>query len=161
MLPMIRKAIRKDIPAIYALVCELAEYERLRKEVYATVESYLEDFDNGWFNALVAESNGQIIGITIYYKTFSTWKGKMIYLEDFIVTESERGKGVGKLLFEAFLDESKRLGANLVGTVTVLFSAVLLSLKVQHEPDPGDSKLIENKNPACLWPHLSLKLVQA
>ncbi len=114
MLPMIRKAIRKDIPAIYALVCELAEYERLRKEVYATVESYLEDFDNGWFNALVAESNGQIIGITIYYKTFSTWKGKMIYLEDFIVTESERGKGVGKLLFEAFLDESKRLGANLV-----------------------------------------------
>ena len=110
----IRKAERKDLPEIFALVCELAEYERLRHEVYATLDSYYEDYDEGWFKALVAERNGQVIGTTIYYKTFSTWKGKMIYLEDFVVTESERRNGVGKLLFEAFLDESKRLGAKMV-----------------------------------------------
>jgi GNAT superfamily N-acetyltransferase len=47
-----------------------------------------------------------IVGTAIYYYRYSTWKGKRLYLEDYIITEKERGKGAGKLLFERVLAKS-------------------------------------------------------
>jgi GNAT superfamily N-acetyltransferase len=110
----IRKATIQDISAIYSLVLELAEYEKSTHEVWATESDYRKDFSEGIFRALVAEVSGQIVGTAIYYTSYSTWKGKMIYLEDFIVTESERGKGIGKSLFNRFLLESRNSGAHLI-----------------------------------------------
>ena len=102
--PVIRAAKEADLEAILGLVRELAEYEKGLDKVSATQETYKDAFANGYFEALVAVADGDIIGIAIYYRTFSTWKGRMMHLEDFIVGEAYRRSGVGKLLFEAFLD---------------------------------------------------------
>ena len=110
----IRKAREADIPAIHQLVLELAEYEKGLHKVTTTAESYQKDYSNGAFDAIVAEKEGEIVGMALYYLVFSTWKGRMMYLEDFVVRESQRGSGIGGLLFEAFLRESKRQKVALV-----------------------------------------------
>jgi GNAT superfamily N-acetyltransferase len=56
--------------------------------------------NNPIFGFFVAEQNNKIVGLSLYYYRYSTWKGKRLYLEDIIVTEKERGNGLGKLLFE-------------------------------------------------------------
>lgn len=109
-----RKALPKDMPGIHALVRELAEYEKGLDYVTTTPESYTDDFSKGWFDAFIAEENDKIIGIALYTSMFSTWRGRMLYLEDFVVRESYRGHGVGKKLFEMFLDEARRQKAKLV-----------------------------------------------
>ena len=114
MRPTIRKAGLEDIPAIHTLVRELARYERAEDEFIATLEEYRTDFRNGLFHAMVAEVDGKIIGMTLYYWTYSTWKGKMLYLEDFVILESHRRTGIGTLLFDAFLEEARNHGCKLV-----------------------------------------------
>src|SRR4029078_3637974 len=98
----IRKAEIADVPNMHRLIKELATYEKAPSEVITTEESMKADgFGNHpLFQTLVAEADGKGIGIAIFYIAYSTWKGKMVYLEDLIVTESMRGKGVGKLLFD-------------------------------------------------------------
>ena len=103
----IRKAVEADIPAIFALVKELAVYEKAPDAVIATEKSYLEDFTAGFFSAHVAEWDGQIVGMALYYPAYSTWKGKMLYLEDFVVKSGCRRAGIGQLLFDAFVAEAR------------------------------------------------------
>ena len=110
---IIRKATLNDIPAIHQLVGELAAYEKAPQEFIATVEDYEKDFKAGIFDAIVAEVEENIVGMTLYYMTYSTWKGRMLYLEDFIVKEQFRRHGVGQLLFDAFLNEAKLLNCKL------------------------------------------------
>jgi GNAT superfamily N-acetyltransferase len=110
----IRQAERRDIPSIFALVQELALYENAPEAVITSVKTYEEDFDESHFEALVAEIEGEIIGMALYYMTFSTWKGKMLYLEDFVVKETHRRYGAGQLLFDAFLAKAKEKKCSLV-----------------------------------------------
>ena len=100
--------------AVLTLVKELAEYEREPDAVTATLDTYKESFADGHFNAMVAEVRNQVVGVTLYYGRYSTWKGPYIYLEDFIVTETMRGQGIGAALFEAFMAEAKRQGSPLI-----------------------------------------------
>jgi len=110
----IRVAQKADCPRLLELVHELALYERAPEEVTVS----LEEFEAAGFGekpvwkAFVAEENGFIAGFAIYYIRFSTWKGCRLYLEDFIVTEAYRGKGIGKLLFETIMQEAKDQGFN-------------------------------------------------
>lgn len=111
----LRSANATDLPAIHGLVGELAEYEKARPSFTATIQQYREEFAAGTFSAHVAESEeGEIIGIAIYYDTFSTWKGKMLYLEDFVVKDAYRGKGIGKSLFLAFKAEAIDRGCAMI-----------------------------------------------
>ena len=98
----IRRGRKEDIPRTLELIKELALYERAPHEVTNTVELMEHDGfgANPIYGFFVAEQDGVIIGISLYYWRYSTWKGKRLYLEDIIVTESERGKGAGKLLFD-------------------------------------------------------------
>ncbi len=98
----IRRGRKEDIPRTLELIKELALYERAPQEVTNTVELMEHDGfgANPIYGFFVAEQDGVIIGISLYYWRYSTWKGKRLYLEDIIVTESERGKGAGKLLFD-------------------------------------------------------------
>ena len=105
---IIRKAEVTDMEAIHALVKELAEYEKGLHRVTTSAESYRKDFEEGVFDAYVAEVNNEIVGMALYYMNFSTWRGKMLYLEDFIVKDSMRGNGIGAKLFDAFVEEAKR-----------------------------------------------------
>ncbi len=105
----IREGKKEDLPATLKLIKELATYEKAPDEVETTVEEMLTDgfSDNPIFYLLVVEENNTIKGIAIYYYKYSTWKGKCLFLEDIVVTESERGKGMGAKLFEAVIAVAK------------------------------------------------------
>ncbi len=107
----VRKALKKDMPALLHLVTELAIYEKEPTAVTATLKDYEQNFEDGIFDAIVAEQEGTVIGMALFFMTYSTWKGRMLYLEDFVVTQSHRRTGVGKLIFEAVLEEAKKLDA--------------------------------------------------
>lgn len=103
---IIRKAVREDCGPMLELIKELADYEKALHEVTLTLEEFIEDGFGGspvW-GAFVAEFEGEIVGISLYYDRFSTWKGRRLYLEDLVVTERLRGKQIGKNLFEATLE---------------------------------------------------------
>lgn len=104
----IRVGVRADLPKVLDLVKELATYERSPHEVVNTVEQMEKDGfgPNPIFGFFVAEEDQTIIGISIYYWRYSTWKGKRLYLEDIVVSEKERGKGAGKLLFDRTMQHS-------------------------------------------------------
>ena len=108
----IRDATEDDLPAIFALVNELAIYEKEPEAVTVTLEDYRENFRESNYFAQVAEtSDGEIVGMTVSYIGFSTWNGRMLFLEDFVVTESCRGQGIGRLLFDSVVEEAKKRGA--------------------------------------------------
>lgn len=110
----IREAKKEDCPRILELVRELALYEKAPEEVTIT-HGHFEESGFGphpvWW-AFVAETDGSIEGFALYYIRFSTWKGQRMYLEDLYVTEKMRGKGLGKLLFDRLIEESKRKKLN-------------------------------------------------
>jgi GNAT superfamily N-acetyltransferase len=110
----IRPATLTDIPAIHALMFELAVYEKSPESVATTIEEYQTDFEAGRFESMVAEIDGQVVGMTLFFMTYSSWKGKMLYLDDFVVTQTARRWGVGQLLYDAFLEEGKKRGCRLV-----------------------------------------------
>jgi len=108
----LRVAQKEDCPHLIELVNELALFEKAPEEVTVSLQEF-EDSGFGTnpvWKAFVAIDNDVIIGFALYYIRFSTWKGRRVYLEDFIVTEGYRGKGVGKLLFERIIQETKELG---------------------------------------------------
>lgn len=98
----IRIGTKQDLPRVLELIKELALYERAPHEVTNTVERMEKDGfgPNPIYGLFIAENERGIVGISIYYWRYSTWKGKRLYLEDIIVTEKERGSGIGKLLFD-------------------------------------------------------------
>ncbi|WP_375584774.1 GNAT family N-acetyltransferase [Cyclobacterium xiamenense] len=106
----VRKGKKADLPAVFRLIQELALYEKAPHEVTNSVEQMEEDGFGphpvyGFF-VVEKEDDASIIGTAIYYYRYSTWKGKRLYLEDYIITADQRGKGAGKLLFEAVLAKS-------------------------------------------------------
>jgi len=103
-----RKAVRNDLQAVLDLVVELAIYENEPEAVTASLSDYQLAFDENRIQIIVAEDESKIVGIALYYLTFSTWKGKMMYLEDFVVSESYRRTGVGELIWEALKEDCKR-----------------------------------------------------
>lgn len=112
---IIRKGNKSDLPAAFARVKELADYEKAADEVATSVKTYERDFDAGWFDLLVAETEkGENLGVMIYYDTFSTWKGRMLFLEDFVVTQSARRLGIGEKLWEALIVIARVKGCALI-----------------------------------------------
>ena len=103
----IREAVYDDLPAIYGLVRELAIYEKAEESLTIDVDEYRRLFHSGLFKATVAEKEDTIIGTCIYYDTFSTWRGKMLYLEDFVVNEAYRRHGTGQLLWDHLVAYAK------------------------------------------------------
>ena len=98
---------------MHALMFELAVYEQSPESVEATVEEYRQDFDKGLFEGLIAETEGRVVGMALYFMAYSSWKGKMLYLDDLVVTEAYRRRGIGQLLLDAFLAEARRRGCRL------------------------------------------------
>jgi len=107
----IRKAIKTDMSQVLNLINELAVFEKEPDAVEITVEDLLQ---NGFgnqpsFQCFVAEIDNKIEGIALVYPRFSTWKGKVLHLEDLIVSQNRRGLGLGS----ALLDEVVKYGAAL------------------------------------------------
>lgn len=102
---IIRKGLETDMQSVLDLIIELAVFEKEPDAVEITVDNLIKDgFSiNPKFKVFVAEENGVVIGIALFYERYSTWKGKTIHLEDLMVTESKRKLGAGKALYTAVL----------------------------------------------------------
>jgi GNAT superfamily N-acetyltransferase len=111
---VLRRGVETDLPQVLALIQELAVYERAPEAVTNTLAAMQRD---GFgpapiFHFFVLENPAaEIIGIALYYTAYSTWKGRMLYLEDLVVTEPARRGGFGRLLFDAVVAEARSTGA--------------------------------------------------
>ena len=104
----IRRAIKEDCPRLLELILELAVYEKAPNEVSVRLNEFQEAGfgDNQVWKAFVAVENGIIQGFGLYYIRYSTWKGCRMYLEDLLVTDKMRGKGIGKMIFDRLIQEA-------------------------------------------------------
>lgn len=110
----IRKAVREDCVRMMELIQELAIYEKAPDEVTVSLAHFEESGFGAnpvWW-AFVAEVEGVVVGMALYYVRYSTWKGQRMYLEDILVTEAMRGQKIGSHLFDALIIEAKEKGFN-------------------------------------------------
>ena len=111
---VLRRGVETDLPQVLALIQELAEYEKAPEAVTNTLAAMQRDGfgPDPIFNFFVLEDEAQkIIGLALFYTAYSTWKGRMLYLEDLVVTEAARRGGFGRLLFDAVVAEARATGA--------------------------------------------------
>lgn len=112
----IRKATKNDLPEVLNLIKELALFEKQPQEVTITLKQLEEDGfgKHPLYWIILAENNNEIVGMSFYYIRYSTWKGRCLYLEDLVVKEVYKQKGIGSLLFKATLDAAKDMNAKLM-----------------------------------------------
>jgi len=115
---IIRHGDEKDVPGMMKLVRELALFERAPEQVVNTEKMLLEDGfgKHPVYKVIIAEAadTNEVIGMALYYTAYSTWKGKMLFLDDLVVTESHRRYGIGRKLINEFLRDAKEQGVNQV-----------------------------------------------
>jgi len=150
----IRRAVKEDCPRLLELVQELATYERAPNEVTVTLEHFMEsgfgEKPVWWaFVALTPYPSPQaergeipkekIVGFALYYIRYSTWKGQAMYLEDILITNEMRGKGIGKLLFDRLIEEAKEKKFNRIIWQVLAWneSAINFYKKYNAEIDSG------------------------
>jgi len=104
----VRLANLDDVESIHELVRQLAVYENAEDKFIATVDIYKRDMENGTYTVMLIENQNEIVGMAFYFYIFSTWKGKSLYLEDFIISDQFRRRGLGKLLFDSLINEGKQ-----------------------------------------------------
>ncbi len=108
----IRKATKDDMPRVLTLIKQLAEFEKEPDAVLVTVQDLQNDGfgENPAFFCFVAEVDNTVEGIALGYNRYSTWKGKIIHLEDLIVNTKFRGSGIGSALLDVFVKHGYSLG---------------------------------------------------
>lgn len=113
---LIRDAVEKDMPGILSLIKELAAFEKAPEAVIVTVNDLARDGfgSKPLFKVWVAELNGEIIGMALTYTGYSTWKGKLLYLDDIIVREAARSKGTGRLLLDEVIKYAAKENARVL-----------------------------------------------
>ena len=113
---IIREGQKEDMKNVMQLIEELALFEKLPNEVEITEDDLIKDgfSEPSKFKTFVAEENNEIIGTALFYERYSTWKGRIIHLEDLIVTKQKRGSGVGIALYKSVLKHAYDLGAKRV-----------------------------------------------
>lgn len=106
----IRKGEKIDMKLVLELIQELAIFEKEPDAVVVTVADLERDgFGvNPLFYTFVAEVDGEIVGVALYYYRYSTWKGRTIHLEDLIVREKMRGSGLGFALYSEIIAQGKK-----------------------------------------------------
>jgi GNAT superfamily N-acetyltransferase len=105
----IRHAHIGDVQHIYDLIYELAVFEKAPEQMVNPVDDIARDGfgPEPAFIAFMAEYDGVVTGMSLCYIRYSTWKGKVLYLEDLVVKKAYRGKGIGKALFEFTLNYAR------------------------------------------------------
>ncbi|WNH14203.1 GNAT family N-acetyltransferase [Thalassobellus suaedae] len=126
----IRKAIKEDMSRVLDLINQLAIFE---KEPDA-VEVTLQDLENDGFNenpafeCLIAEVDGKVEGTAIMFHRYSTWKGKILHLEDLVVSEDMRGLGLGTALLDEVVKFGHTLGVKRINWEVLNWNAPAINL---------------------------------
>ena len=117
----IRKAVKIDAEVILALIHELAVFEKEPEAVIVTKTQIEQDGfgDRPLFKCIVAAVAEKVVGMALFYPRYSTWKGATLHLEDLVVTEKMKGKGIGTKLYKAFLSHADSLGVDRVEWVVL------------------------------------------
>ncbi len=112
----IRQGKAADLPAVHGLVRELARFEQAEASFIATLEEYREDLRDGFFAVIVAEdiATDKVVGMALYNFAYSTWKGRMLYLEDFVVDPEYRRYGIGQRLWDVLKERGRERGCKLM-----------------------------------------------
>lgn len=131
---LIRIATAADVPGILMLIRELAAFEREPDAVEVTEEELIHDGfgEPQRFQCFVAELNQKIVGIALFYPCYSTWKGKSLHLEDLIVTQSERGKGIGFALLQKFIAHAHDLGVRRIQWAVLDWNTSAINFYEKH-----------------------------
>ena len=113
---IIRKAVKADCAGALKLIKELAVYEKQPEAVTNNIQDMEQDGfgPQPVFYMHVAELQGEIVGISIYFIKYSTWKGRGVYLDDIVVTEHMRGKQIGAKLLQEVFNFARDIGAKQV-----------------------------------------------
>ena len=109
----IRDAVPGDTSDLLRLIGELASYERAPHAVEATAADLRRDLFGAAPRvfALVAEVDGRVVGMAVYFVSFSTWTGRHgLYLEDLFVEPAHRTIGIGRALMRALATRAMDLG---------------------------------------------------
>ncbi len=109
----VRRALPADVPRICQLVRDLAEYERAAEDARMTDEELAEALfgEQVSLYAHVAEVDSHVVGFAVWFRNFSTWRGRHgIYLEDLFVAPEHRGSGLGTALLAALAGECMKRG---------------------------------------------------
>ena len=117
----IREATLQDAAAILMLIQELAVFEKEPEAVIVTQEDIeLHGFSSSpLFQCLVAELDSTVVGMALFYPRYSTWKGPTFHLEDLIVTENQKGKGIGTALYHSFIEKAYATKVNRIEWVVL------------------------------------------
>lgn len=110
---IIRPAQKGDMPGALKLIKELAVFEKEPDAVEVTLKDLENDGfgTNPVFHCFVAEIEKNIVGMALIYHRYSTWKGRIIHLEDLIVNQDMRGRGIGTALLDEVVKYAHQLGA--------------------------------------------------
>lgn len=155
---IIREGQKEDMNSVFELIVELAVFEKLPNEVEITVEDLIKDgfSEKPKFKTFVAIEEGKIIGTALFYERYSTWKGRVLHLEDLIVTNEKRGSGIGIALYKAVLKYAYDFGAkrvvwdvldwnkNAIDFYKKTGATILDDWQVVHMREDGLKNFIEN-----------------
>lgn len=156
----VRKALKNDMPQVLELIKELAIFENEPNAVEISVEVLKrEGFgENPLFTCFVSEIDDKIVGAALIYYRFSTWKGRSLHLEDLIVKEVHRGKGIGEALYNRVMKFAHDQGLKRVAwdvldwnTGAIRFyersgAIIMKDWRVVHMDEKGLTNYIEKLN---------------
>jgi GNAT superfamily N-acetyltransferase len=130
----IRESSPGDEKAIFDLIYALAVYEKAPEQVTNTPNQLRKDlFEDKICHAFVAEEEHQIIGFSLYYISYSTWKGKCLYLEDFFVIPEKRKCGIGAQLFLKTVEKARELGVKRMDWQVLEWNEPALAFYKKHQ----------------------------
>ncbi len=131
----IRQGTAADLPAVHGLVRELARFERAEDSFVATVDAYREDLKAGFYDVIVAEdvAAGKLAGMALYNFAYSTWKGRMLYLEDFVVDATYRRHGIGQRLWDVLKERGRERGCKLLKWQVLDWNADAIAFYVKQD----------------------------